>query len=340
MNARGPISIAECRDAFVEITGVEPEGRSLTALLRLPGLVGMDVQELMDDIPAITQPGSRWFVDDTFLNAVASEDLSWLIQDHYNFNLKVFDGIQHPLSDLGLAIAINKQDENSKVPGRLASVASWISENSPDCPVLIDVLSALRVGDFSCGLDSLTIKNQTVRIFYFESDEIDMSSVDFRDCYFERLVVSSNKLYFLPLMQNCAIERLESHHTREDLIREMIIDTEIEEYAATYSDFTDIKYSDTEDKIIAVCSILDKSFIQSRNGRKDSAMRRGLTPNQAAWVPSCLEVLRKHGVVHRIRRNGEVIWLPELSLLSVVRSILRNPNASTVEFIEEVRGQQ
>lgn len=74
----GPISFADCKDAFFGVTQVEPEGRSLTALLRLPGLTGF-VGE--GGFGGELTAGSRWFIDENFADALSGIDLANAIKN-------------------------------------------------------------------------------------------------------------------------------------------------------------------------------------------------------------------------------------------------------------------
>lgn len=334
INPRGPISLVECKDAFLEITGVEPEGRTLTALLRLPGLVGADIQEQQEGQPL--QAGLRWFVDDNFLGAVASEDMLRAILEGHAFDVAIFKGVQHIIPDLGVELALSKLPNQEKISGMICASMLRVSHADPQNPLALDLMSAAVVDDDKYQAPVVLYKGLEAENLVLDMENIDLSNVSFKDCLFGRLILSSPHNNLFPRFDGCLILKVETHFTAAE-ISAQLRSCDVGEYVSTYSDYDQFKNSSSDDRLIVVASLLDKLFVQSPNGRRQSALRRGLSPRQLDYLEPSIEILRRAGYISKVRRRGETIWVPDMAFNTVARGILRNPEASQDPIILEVK---
>ncbi|OUI80518.1 NACHT domain-containing protein [Acetobacter tropicalis] len=329
----GPISLVDCRDAFSEITNVIPEGRALSALLRLPGLVGIDNQKADDASATHIMPGARWFVDETFQAAVSAEDVVLSISDVHNFNHNVFMGMRHYMRDFGLELISSKINESGKGSGFLCSAFSYISQKNNTNPVLIDyVNSIISLNDKSSLPDGIVKELFIPELTFFDSN-VDFSGVHFNNCYFENIVISETNIKKLPKFNSCLIEKLETHHKDESFIETVFPACQIEKIEPTYVGYDEYRHYSENNKMLALTSVLDKIFIQSKTGRLDTALKRGITQDQSSYIDRIVEILRKEGYINKVRRRGEIIWVPDIAYTSQVRSILRDPDASTADIV-------
>lgn len=333
----GPVSLVECRDAFFDLTRVEPEGRSLSALMRLPGLIGADIQKVDEQQISHAQPGSRWFVDDAFQSAVASEDVYLSIKNFHDFDHAVFKGVRHHLADLGLELVVNKLNEGGRAFGHLCGALQQLSDRDSSNPVLIDYFNAIQIIEGESGKPRADICSIVISELILEDSDIDFSGVDFKDCYVSKCIVSQTDISRLPRFDNCLFERLESHHDGVRLIDHMCSDSIVEDFAATFSGYEQYRKSSSDNKVMVLASILDKIFIQSRAGRLEGALKRGLALEQLFYVEAIIDILRKEGYVNKVRRRGETIWVPDLAYLGQVRSILRDPESSDADIVKQIR---
>jgi hypothetical protein len=335
----GPISLSECRDAFFEIIGFDPEGRSLTALMRLPGLIGGANQEV-DTNTSISHPGSRWFIDKSFQSSLAGIDLCKSIEACHEFDHSVFMGIRHHMIDLGIEIAINNIADQSRSCGIIVSAFEKVAQSSPTNPCLIDYFYAIQSHSNKQTKPKSVISNLIIkRINLFEYDG-DLSGVEFNSCYIEKMSLSRSEIDTAPLFKDCIFEKIETHFDLNDLEDRILMGCKTEEFIHTYSSFEQYKASCPNENLLVLCSILDKIFIQSRSGRKESTLYRGLQPNHKDIVRDIIEILRKEGYISKIKRRGEEIWTPDLAYAESVGQILRNPNVSKSSIIEKVRAMR
>lgn len=335
-DALGPISLVECRDAFFDVTKVEPEGRALNALMRLPGLVGADVQKIDEHDISHTQPGARWFVDDAFQSAVSSEDVFQSVLNFHVFDHSVFTGVRHQLSDLGLELVVSKLSENGRAFGQLCGALQQLSEKDPANPVLMDVFNAIQAFDGGTMPPKAELKNLVISEVILVDTDADLSGITFNNCYFEKCIISGTELSKLPIFVDCLIERLESHHDQGDIFRNICNNTVVDDFSATYAGYEDYRHASNDERLMVLSSILDKIFIQSKTGRLESALKRGLPPDQLDYVAPVINILKSEGYINKVRRQGETIWVPDLAYLSQVRAILRDPGASDADIVYKV----
>lgn len=332
----GPISLVECRDAFTEIMEVEPEGRSLVALMRLPGLVGMDIQNINAPAPSATEPGSRWFVDESFQNAVASHDVFTSIQNVHNFEHATFKGLNHTLNDLGVEAVCSSFSNQEQAVGVLTNAFELVSAKEPSNPILLDYLSCIKSLDRKCLIPRSKITNLQITDITLEGDnKVSMKYLTIEDCYIENIYIWNKNINDLPNFSGCLIENVESVLSIETVSSTLLDNNNqyesISEKTYTYEEF---KKFCTDDRIFVLCSILERTFIQSKGGRLDSALRKAFTTKQSSYVDSVIEAARKEGFIYKIRKGGQTIWVPHLALMSIVKAILRSPENSEAEIVK------
>jgi hypothetical protein len=113
-------------------------------------------------------------------------------------------------------------------------------------------------------------------------------------------------------------------------------ETYVETYETLYQNIAQLKETQTDDRIIALMSILDKLFDKSLSGRLQSALPRGLSNKQSIYVPAVMEILRKAGAATTISRRGNKIWLPNKSFLPMAGAIMNAPQDVHNEIVAKV----
>ncbi|WP_341363482.1 NACHT domain-containing protein [Thalassospira sp. SN3W] len=332
----GPISLVECKDAFTEVMEVEPEGRSLIALMRLPGLVGMDIKSADDDAISGTHPGSRWFVDESFQNAVASLDVYKAIERVHDFDHTIFKSVNHPLNDLGIEAVISNFANHDHAVGVITNAIEAAASMDASNPVLLDFIYSLKSLNRKCMIPRSKISNIQLKDLVIDEDNIiDMKYLTFENCYIENLKIWDDDLSKIPNISGCLIESVESHLS-EQSISSLLIDNNslFDSFSQKIYTYEEFKSTCKDDRLIALCSVLERVFIQSRKGRLDSALRRGLTPRQMNYIDDVIEIARKEGYIEKVRRRGEIIWDPNLSLTNIVKSILKSPENSKTQVVK------
>jgi NACHT domain-containing protein len=185
---RGPITLEDGKESFMEVVGFEPEERSLTALLRLPGLISIESLEskTVPAKPTMYEPGSRWFVDDDFADAYASEDLYQLVADPFSFTQSVFMGVGHQLGDLGYSVCefrLGAIDARGQILKSFAEVLKTAADN----PVLLDLVNLSDQMQTAPPAKMTVISNVIGDTIYITNEEANYSSIIFENCYFAKV---------------------------------------------------------------------------------------------------------------------------------------------------------
>jgi hypothetical protein len=330
----GPLTFQDCKDAFAEVVQVEPEGRSLTALLRLPGLIGGQVTS--DNAKLQIEAGSRWFVDEDFANAIASVDLANFVTSPDVAQMSKFDGVIHNLTETGIAVALDRSGEVERVHGLIVGALERAANHEASNPVIIDLIQALNDLGGASGSRMIVVTDQSVQKMRFDSEDADLRNVVITNSYVDEIFISTGDLEKLPRFSSCAIERIRTHLPRSDL--SLVFDNRcvIENVLPVYENLTAFREAVTDDRLIALSSVLDKLFVQSRSGRTEGALRRGLDPKQSLYVSDVLNILRRHRAIYASPRGAKGVVFPAKAFYADAVSILKNPDASDHALIKEV----
>jgi hypothetical protein len=326
----GPITYQDCKDAFVEILQIEPEGRSVTALLRLPGLVAGHASDLLEGGTA----GARYFVDEAFADAVASIDVGKFIMEPNKDKLALFQGVRHALGEIGTGVAllhVGDELRRGKVAGALERVLNIDDTN----PISVDLVQCLNDWDLDCPKMQI-IRNVSSSNLRLDADSGSLNAIMFAECYFDEVIIMVDDVKMIPRFQHCAIERLRTQMDIAELTFVIDETTYVESLIPLYERFSDYKRVAEDDRLIALGTVLQKLFIQSGTGRLESALPRGLTQIQASYVPGIVDLLTRHGFIKLKTRGTRRIWYPISAAKLRAESILKNPDASKDQLVKEL----
>ncbi|NVO29550.1 NACHT domain-containing protein [Donghicola sp. C2-DW-16] len=326
---RGPMSFADCRRAFVEITGVEPEERSVTAILRLPGLSG----SLSDVEASDIERGSRYFVDPDLADCLSAGDVEQAIRNPYVYKIEVHEGISHSLGELGRSVVYNRLG-NSR-DRQLSDALRFYCDKHTDgaknvCSDLINIV-------FS---NSVTIPADVfLTNIYFGGLNVEgganYSSFTFDSCGFENLSFDITLESDLPNFQNCQATILRAPRSMEAQI-----DTHIAPHNSIDNfDYYDLSYDTLRkcgapEEYLDLISIIDKAFVQSTKGRQLGAMYRGRPEDRRSSITRILETMSKEGWVSITRRGGADIVVPNMSHAAEAKAIIARKDYSSTLISE------
>lgn len=314
---RGPLTFSDCRRAFVEITGVEPEERSVTAILRLPGLsgslTGVEAGEL--------ERGSRFFVDPDLADCLGAGDVGEAIRFPYNYQADTHEGIVHPLGELGCSVVYNRlgNDGDKELNEALRLFSQKHSDGARNvCADLVNVTFSNSVNISSeiflsnIFMDSLKVEGGA-----------NYSSFTFDTCAFENVNIDVIDEQDMPSFQNCQIERIvtpevmQAYHQRNiaphnQIDKEDIIDVSYET----------LRSAGAPENYLDLISIIDKVFIQSRKGRQLGAIYRGRSEERRGHINEILNAMIKEGWISMARRGGADIVVPNMSRAAEAKAII------------------
>lgn len=314
---RGPLSFSDCRRAFVEVTGVEPEERSVTAILRLPGLsgslTGVDASEL--------ERGSRFFVDPDLADCLSAGDVEDAIRLPHGYNIATHEGIMHPLGELGRSVVFNRinPDGESRLRESLRVFSEQRTAASQNiCADLVSIVfsNAVKIPT------KTVLSNIFLEKLPIEGDA-DFSSFTFDTCGFEKIVVDVVPGGNMPTFQNCQIEYISAPTVMESCLRRKISQrNQIDRTEIIDVSYDTLRNDGAPEDYLDLISVIDKVFIQSTRGRQLGAIYRGRSEDRRGHIRDILDAMSRGGWISMVRRGGTEIIVPNMSRAAEAKAII------------------
>ncbi len=317
VDRRGPLAFADCRRAFVEVTGVEPEERSVTAILRLPrlsgSLIGVEASEL--------ERGSRFFVDPDLADCLSAGDVEAAILLPYNYQPTTHLGVVHALGELGRSVVYCRLGENADV-ALSASLRHFSEQNSAGARNVCADLVGVVFSNFASITSEIFLSN-----LYLDSLRIEegtnFSRFIFDTCAFHTVEADVISADDMPIFQNCQIAHVRAPAAMSEYFSQRVVPhNQIDSL-----DFQDVSYEALRNEgapedYLDLVSIIDKVFIQSKKGRQLTAVFRGRWETRRAHIDYVLGVMEKEGWVTLSRRGGVDIVEPNMSKAAEAKAII------------------
>jgi len=177
---------------------------------------------------------------------------------------------------------------------------------------------------------AIHIKDLTFNRISLDQEDLDLSTVTFRECVFDSIEIGAALgPDHCPMFDTCLISEIEGRVGQKDLPFDRFKECDCEgfrESALTTSSTLELSIPMPAKLALTV---LKKLFLQSLNGRKENALYRGLPLESRRRVPDVLEMLQRQGLIVPSNRGGESIWLPVRQTRERVLKILNAPMGSS-----------
>ncbi len=314
---RGPLAFSDCRRAFVEVTGVEPEERSITAILRLPGLSGslsgVEASEL--------ERGSRFFVDPDLADCLSAGDVEAAIKMPYGYQVAVHEGISHTLGELGRSVVYNRLGPTADrdLGEALRVFSPQYSDGARN--VCADLISVAFSNSAKVNAE-IFISNIYVTDLSIEGGA-DFSSFTFDSCGFESISIDVINREHMPALQHCQITTLRAPEVMRDILQSGVIKNNAIDAVEIFDlSYDTLRNAGAPENYLDLVSIIDKAFIQSRKGRQLGAMYRGRPEERRGSIEKILEAMEKAGWITTVRRGGADIVVPNMSRAAEAKAII------------------
>jgi hypothetical protein len=320
-DSRGPLTLSDSRRAFVEITGVEPEERSITAILRLPGLSGnlsgVETSEL--------ERGSRYFIDADLADCLCAADVISAIKNPYEYPVDTHKNIQLELGELGRSLTFARfgSDGSQAIGDALRFFANITSDPARNlCADIIGVVFSNSVS-FSGDVEISNGYFQKLRI----EGGADFSSITFHTCGFEILEVDVVAERNMPTFHNSDITFLKGNSTMRSFLSESIeAKNQVDHTEMADLSYDVLRNEGAPEEFLDLTSIIDKAFIQSKKGRQLAAMFRGRPEERRIVINAILDEMVKGGWISITRRGGAEIVVPNMSRAAEAKAIIAKKN--------------
>ncbi len=330
----GTVGKADLDQAFQAVFGwVKPgDARAVALLQRLPGLTharvaASDTGEAEDD--AVDR---RMFVDPFLQDALRGSDLAYFIESPYLPYLPDGPAADHrpvnqPLPLFAAQMAAYRVVAMGVAAAGHGQAAKRAAHHYRDPILAADCLvaAALRadVDEFDC--DGLTLQGG-------EIDICDMSDV--RLCHFtlREGVVNNLRIATEPpdgiRIENCLVLKIDGVTSRAGLPAWVSSDCDVEAFDSVAT--ADAMLDQNLDPNVRVgLTVLKKLYKQRGSGRREGALKRGMSLDLRARVDRVVGVLESEGVAYRSKSHGAALWHPVAACRERVDDILAAPRSSS-----------
>ncbi|MHC9420581.1 NACHT domain-containing protein [Sphingomonas citri] len=314
---RGPLSFQDCKNAFISITGVEPEERSVTALLRLPGLSG----NLSGVDTSGLERGSRYFIDPDLADVLSASDVEAAVKIPYDYQDSSHTVIHHLLGELGRSVVFNRlgSEAEALISEALRVFSAKHSDGAKNicCDLLSVVAHSSIFIPFKVDFSNLFLSELKIDV------DATLSNLAFSSCAFVKIEIEAREPSRLPVFDNCSIETVIHLDDLSSFIQnELVLTNTIDQFYLKDITYTTLRNEGAPESFLDLVSIIDKVFIRSTSGRNMSAIFRGRPLERRASLESILENLQKNQWVHVVRRGGSDIVIPNGAKSAEAKSII------------------
>jgi hypothetical protein len=321
----GPITEDDLAEAFRSVMGAYPDEPARILLQRLPGLSLRNSQD-----------GSRVFLDDQMLEVLrAGAVYSYLINPFVNPRAEEW---VHGLGQLGVdsVSAAVSRSKVSVTEALLVNAAEQAVHRWSASTLAIDLLhvgravldeefldfGGLTVEGGDCQELDLTFAPWPKRLALIECtiNEVVLPNAELEDFRIEDCVVGSvvgcSSEEFLPVwIKGAAVEDFSQLATTAQIMDERGLPLALRVFL----------------------TVLRKIFVQRGAGRKEGALRRGISQEAQSLVDPVLALLESSGMIFSVRRKGITVWHGVAGQKSRALDILNTAASSSDKLVQEVR---
>lgn len=319
----GPIHTRDIDDIFEYTFGVRPNEKAEAFILRLPGFTsGSDSAD------------EREFVDTDFADACKAGEMVRYIADPYNFKSEYIHDANCELGELGARMLAHKSQYLSAK--QISAFLDYASEKIENPYIAYDALRCLIFRG-----DQFTGKKLQFRDCIFHEMEVSsdyyIGPVEFSGCYFGGMEANISKTSNSGIIfDECIVASLSGPVSEDEFRRAFTFNGgSIEKLVDEIETNADIMEAELALGVKVLLTILRKIFVQKGRGRKESALYRGLDQRAKSKVNDILSLVESYGFARPHRRSGPTIWIPDRSMAKYAAAILSNPNASRHRIISD-----
>jgi hypothetical protein len=328
----GPLTPFDLVEAFVRVRNQRPSDEELTLLQRLPGLGGREDSE----------EGTRSFIDVDLASAAQAGDVQDFIRDPYQK-----DPPSNPaawsssLEPLGVAVTAHLLGDEYN-PGHLRTAVRGAVNSGYD--VLAADLTRVAMelnADIPESSDGKPVLISGVIVPELSLDEggSDLSGISFNQCMIEQLFINGEpRDGQLPLFTECSFGSVFGRLGITDLPIGVFSSCEIEEFPDGVDRNAGILKAESLPLGTRVTmTLLRKLYLQRGSGRKESALGRGMSQEEAALVKEALRLLQREGLAFYSKQTRSAVWIPDRSAGPRVRAYLEAPRVGDDPLVKASR---
>jgi hypothetical protein len=315
----------EMRSAFREVCSYEADEDGLQLLLRLPGLV--------------SEPNeTRRFVDHDLADSAYGEDLGQYLFNPHSGGHPLCGPATWTTATGGLAAAVAAEyitERNIDNGIMMGALHARIKQGFHDAVLLDCIRTADKLDLRPDRSISVPIREVLIGSLTISENSEFLCRCTFTDCVMEELNVSSiSASSSIPVFSNCLIGRVVGWREIPAAHSSRFTNTPVTQFDDMSVTSSAILRAGIDLDSRIGLTVLEKIYEQAGRGRAESALSRGLPPDQRGRVPSVLAQLISGGLVQRQTRGNSVVYTAVRERRSDVRKWLSAPNSFNLNSVK------
>lgn len=295
----GPLLPHEITAAFLTTCGYAPDDRGAVLLQRLPGLGGHSSED-----------GARVFVDRDLAAAASAGGVFQYAENPFGVSIEPADWLS-VLQPLGVEVLALRLLDARFTPAKLSAAVHKASEIGSADTLAADLLLGMQQLGLEYTASKTYVREAIIPRLSYDAGIGDMSAVEWQDCLVARLELSPEvEEAHLPTFTRCFFSVVDGRTSIAELPAQRFIDPVVEEFEDHASTTNALLQLSLPLGTKVLLTVLKKLYAQRGNGRRESALFRGLDHRAREAVPSVLALLRREGFTTRTRLGEYTVWLP------------------------------
>lgn len=318
----GPISVDDMRSIYKDMFHEDPEGAALGQLLRIPFLVHTDRAQIDHIGNSLENSSAKNFVSKDLVDIASAILIHSTFQSGRHDCAKLFKSQRHCLGEDGVKALIELFDGDAV---SMSDAVRFFNGNSADNVAQVDLIMAIDNLNERYSGPQIRMEGLDLKIFQVDGNDTNISKIQITNSYFEKIIIDRNvdSKSEGPYFDNCIIEQVETN-SRAICSSIFSEDCHVEDYIDREQNSNSYLRMNLNEETKIICTILQKVYIQSTNGRMEGALKRGMSPTIRPKVDEAIDVLKKGHIIEPARVDGEIRWHP-----------IRKMRGEVLEFLEE-----
>lgn len=326
---RGELGLEDMKLAFAQVSGRQTDEEALQLLLRLPGLAVAQIGQTEE---------ARVFSDRGLASATYGESLADYLASPYQGNVLCDPAAWSSAGDeIAIEVAAAALKAVDIAPSQVAAACQYRFAQGHYDAILLDAIQVADEVGAPARDASYIVVDVVVNRLDLPAADGHLARTHIRGALISDVDFSqADEKLGGPTFEQCIIGHAYGVSSVPPALEQYFPGTEIESFddeTGTTHGILSLDGLSVEQRV--TLSILHKVYAKRGSGRKDSALRRGLTPSDREYVGPCLTRLLGSGLVQASQRGSVTVYLPVRGRRADVLSALEAPTAKVVTELLE-----
>lgn len=316
----GPVGMDLLKEAFTAVTGRQPDEEGIQLLQRLPGLALT---------PYSAENEERVFVDRDLAETGYGEELAVYIYGPHAVDSPLNSEAtwSNACDGLAVEVAASVLEESSTGSGSVISAINYRQSVGSYDAITADLI---RVAQLIANDDESIRGSVVVSGVFFERLEVEDSrigsAVNYQDCVIEVLDLNGiDQESDVPSFHRCSIGFVDGAASLPGWLSGRFLNCDIAEFSSATKTNAGIMALSIDKESKIALTVLKKVYMQRGNGRKETALVRGIDPVDRHLVAGVVSTLVGRGWLSKSSAGRNTVYTPSPLARADVMSALDNP---------------